>query len=327
TVPLNAYTHVAATFNPATQEMKIYLNGADSPTTLVSGSTTVSEILDSTAPVRIGAVAGGGIIPFAGAIDEISLYNTALTPAQVQSIYNTGRGGKCKPALTTNELSVAVTNTPAAQNQNFTFTATVTNHGSMTANNVTLTANLPANLNFVSADAGCTFNSSSRRVTCIIGTIAAGFSDNEAINPTEQSSEFSPAASISKQIVVQQTTQGISQTNFTATADEADPVIANNLFAASVNVLAPTSASVFIGGRVTTADGRGIKNALITLVQANGNTRTVSSGASGNYRFADVAVGQTVMLQVTAKRFRFLPNTRFVNVMEDIDNADFSAQP
>ena len=50
-VPTGTFTHVAATFDPATQAIKIYVNGVDTNATLIAGSTSVSAIFDSTAAV------------------------------------------------------------------------------------------------------------------------------------------------------------------------------------------------------------------------------------------------------------------------------------
>ncbi len=63
-VPTGTFTHVAATFDPATQAIKIYVNGVDTNAALLAGSTSVPAIFDSTAAVRIGDVidSGGGSV-------------------------------------------------------------------------------------------------------------------------------------------------------------------------------------------------------------------------------------------------------------------------
>src|SRR5262245_19997230 len=91
-VPTGTFTHVAATFDPATQAIKIYVNGADTNAALLAGSTSVSGIFQSTAAIRIGNVvnSGGGSVPFGGLIDEVDLFSRALSAAEVQAIYNAG---------------------------------------------------------------------------------------------------------------------------------------------------------------------------------------------------------------------------------------------
>jgi hypothetical protein len=91
-VPTGTFTHVAATFDPATQAIKIYVNGVDTNAALLAGSMSVSTIFDSTAAVRIGDVvnSGGGSVLFAGLIDEVDLFNRALSAVEVKAIYNAG---------------------------------------------------------------------------------------------------------------------------------------------------------------------------------------------------------------------------------------------
>ena len=90
-----------------------------------------------------------------------------------------------------------------------------------------------------------------------------------------------------------------------------------------VQVLSPTAATVSIGGRVLTPDGRGISNASITLMETDGRTRTAVSGSFGYYRFDDVQVGQTIVISIVSKRFIFTPSTQVLNVTEDNGEMNF----
>ena len=89
--------------------------------------------------------------------------------------------------------------------------------------------------------------------------------------------------------------------------------------------LAPTAASVSIKGRILTPDGRGLMNARIVLTDMQGNSRTVSSGAFGYFRFAEVEAGETYILAAISKRYKFAPQV--LSVSEDIDDISFIAQP
>jgi len=93
------FTHVAATFNPQTQAMKIYVNGVAVPDqdTVVSGG-TVTQIHDSSHPLYLGVVKGINQFEniFGGVIDEVHLYSRELSAAEVQSIYNAGSAGLCR---------------------------------------------------------------------------------------------------------------------------------------------------------------------------------------------------------------------------------------
>jgi len=57
--------------------------------------------------------------------------------------------------------------------QNFTYKLEVKNDGPRDATCVTISDTLPAGLNFVSASTGCSYNASTRTVTCIIGNLRA----------------------------------------------------------------------------------------------------------------------------------------------------------
>ncbi len=88
--------------------------------------------------------------------------------------------------------------------------------------------------------------------------------------------------------------------------------------------LAPTAATVSIGGRVMTADGRGIRNARIILTGV-GEPKTVLTGTFGYYRFDEIPAGATIILSVTSKRFAFDNPTRIVSVFEELADLDFTA--
>ena len=84
---------------------------------------------------------------------------------------------------------------------------------------------------------------------------------------------------------------------------------------------APTAASVTIAGRVLTSSGRGIAGARIYLTDQQGDTRTTLTNQFGYYRFADVATGETYVLNIFSKRYAFQP--QIVNVIEEMDNLNF----
>lgn len=91
--------------------------------------------------------------------------------------------------------------------------------------------------------------------------------------------------------------------------------------------LAP-AAPVDVGGRITAADGRGIRN--ITVVLSGGGLPqplSVQTGMFGTYNFVDVTSGQTYTITVKGSRFTFTPNTRNVTPFADVTNEDFVADP
>jgi hypothetical protein len=77
---LNSWAFLAATYDGAS--MKIYVNG-----TLVRSKAQSGSIVEVNAPLKIGGDWSGEM--FTGIIDEVRVYNTALTQAQVQGDMST----------------------------------------------------------------------------------------------------------------------------------------------------------------------------------------------------------------------------------------------
>ena len=126
-LPSNTWVHVAATYDGA--NFNLYTNG-----TLAATGTGLLGAANA-ADLQIGGVDGGA--DFQGALDEITLYNRALTAAEVQDIYSAGKLGKCgittPPAacpacganITVNGLPVGtITGMTNWQTNAFTFTGT-----------------------------------------------------------------------------------------------------------------------------------------------------------------------------------------------------------
>ena len=89
------WQHVAMTFDGPSQLLTIYLDGAPAG----SGTTGKTPVYDSSA-LLIGAESDPALTSFfAGSIDELTLYNRALTPTEVANIFNSGNAGKCFSVL------------------------------------------------------------------------------------------------------------------------------------------------------------------------------------------------------------------------------------
>ncbi len=87
-----------------------------------------------------------------------------------------------------------------------------------------------------------------------------------------------------------------------------------------------TAADASIEGRAVTADGRGIRNVRLTLVLADGTRMQAISSTFGYYRFEGIEAGQTVLLNINSKRFRFANNTIAITVGDDLADVDFIAE-
>jgi hypothetical protein len=90
-------------------------------------------------------------------------------------------------------------------------------------------------------------------------------------------------------------------------------------------VLAPTAAPVSIGGRISTAEGRGISRAQVLMTDANGEVHYTRTNPFGYFRFAEVVAGGTYVFTVNHKQYQFLPQV--VNVNENMENLNFTVLP
>ncbi|MBS1797258.1 MAG: Ig-like domain repeat protein [Acidobacteria bacterium] len=92
---------------------------------------------------------------------------------------------------------------------------------------------------------------------------------------------------------------------------------------ASHTVNSATAAQVSIGGRVTTADGRGIFRVRIALAGPNGQIRTATTNSFGYFRFDGVESGEIYTLSAAHREYVFAP--QLVNVGDEITDLIFAA--
>lgn len=90
-------------------------------------------------------------------------------------------------------------------------------------------------------------------------------------------------------------------------------------------MMAPTAAMVNVGGRIiNAASGRAFPRALILMINSEGVVRTTYSDKAGNYNFADIEVGQTLVLEVKAKCYNFTEPMKVVSLTEELTTLDFT---
>jgi hypothetical protein len=102
---LNGWVHVAVVYS--NKQPTLYVNGVDVATGLTSTRTFVYPSKNL----------GGNTLPpwqsygpYQGLLDEVSIYNRALSAAEVAAIYNAGSGGKCPVPITIISQPVSQTN-------------------------------------------------------------------------------------------------------------------------------------------------------------------------------------------------------------------------
>ncbi len=107
-----------------------------------------------------------------------------------------------------------------------------------------------------------------------------------------------------------------------------DPAIANAAGGNGSDIgafetLAPTAAAVSVAGRVLVSGGRGLTNAIVTLTDARGNRRTARTTAFGYFHFSEVEAGQTVIVAVASKRYKFAPQV--LSISDNLADLTFTA--
>ncbi len=151
-IPLNAWTHVAAVWNGST--FKLFVNGILDPASVSTSNALVSEEL------RLGNSRNYNQ-PYAGALDEVRIWNLARTDAQILANinnelnaqtglvaayhFNQGVAGASNPTVTT--LADASGNANTGALNSFTLNGTTSNWvaGRVTGSSTSITNNAPAN--------------------------------------------------------------------------------------------------------------------------------------------------------------------------------------
>jgi hypothetical protein len=93
--------------------------------------------------------------------------------------------------------------------------------------------------------------------------------------------------------------------------------------------MAPVSAAPFtLGGRVLTANGDGIGNAVVTVSGGNLPAPVIArTGSFGYYNFPGLSSGMTYSVTVSTKRHVFAQPARTITLLYDVNNFDFAAEP
>ena len=123
-VPLNQWTLVTAAAT-ANNPMQVYFNGVAQPTVNDGTSVWTGTVAYSSSEWFAIGQDSATNYPFNGLIDEVQVYNTALSAAQVQGIYNAAGTGMCTVAAPSS-VALSSSNSPVAVGTSVTITATIT---------------------------------------------------------------------------------------------------------------------------------------------------------------------------------------------------------
>lgn len=165
------FVHVAGTLDDATGTMRLYENGV-----IVAQQVTAIRPfrdLDPASNPSIGIGNHGGYptsphnFPFNGLIDELSVYNRALTPGEVFGIYKAGSSGKVVSPIAVSNPSIVNGSGPIT----FTITRTGRLSGSLTVNWITADDTATAGTNYVAASGSVTFADGQATQTVTVTTL------------------------------------------------------------------------------------------------------------------------------------------------------------
>lgn len=101
-----------------------------------------------------------------------------------------------------------------------------------------------------------------------------------------------------------------------AAADSLSP------FIAAIPV-SPTASNGSVTGRVSGVGGASIANAVVRLIRADGQSQSTRTGQFGNFRFDEVGLGQSAVIEVKAKSWTFQP--RIVFLQDDVTDVQIVA--
>jgi len=93
------------------------------------------------------------------------------------------------------------------------------------------------------------------------------------------------------------------------------------LGAVTIKQLVSSAASVSVGGRLTTPDGRAVSRARIRMTGADGVSRSALTNPFGYYRFESVPAGATYTFIIESKQYDFAPQAVFIG--EERNDLDF----
>lgn len=97
TIPPRVWSHVACTWDAATGQGRVHLNGQQAGGTLDLADN--NPLRPTSGDLFIGRAWFGSLSFFDGLIDEVEIFNRALSAAEIQAIFDAGRAGKRKPQV------------------------------------------------------------------------------------------------------------------------------------------------------------------------------------------------------------------------------------
>jgi trimeric autotransporter adhesin len=188
-IALNRWYHVALTYTASatgTTSIAVFLNGALAAHALATSNTAWNP------QVVFGSYMGAQQPSFAGSIDEISVFSSVLTAAQVKQIYSAYSAGMCKTTLQSIALNPATPNLAPGLTMPFTAAGT---YSDTTTHDLTSSAawstGSTAIASITSAGLLSAVTGGSTTVTAALGSVQG--STTLAVKPSLVSLQVTPA--------------------------------------------------------------------------------------------------------------------------------------
>lgn len=88
----------------------------------------------------------------------------------------------------------------------------------------------------------------------------------------------------------------------------------------------PTAAELWLGGRIMDANGMPIRGITVQMYRVStGETSTSNSSTFGYYVFRGLTAGETYVVNVASRQFRFDPPSQMVTIVDNISDLNFVA--
>ena len=163
----SSWHHVAGTFDGS--KIRLYLDGIEVGTP----ANDTFNFAGTNGTTYIGKQVGSSdsSIHFAGLIDDVRIYNRALSDAEIQTLFNPPQPPQQPPQIT---LTKTADKTEVTQGDTITYTILYKNEGASDAINVVITDPIPSGIVYVdkSATQGGAYNTNKNEIQWTIPTLA-----------------------------------------------------------------------------------------------------------------------------------------------------------
>jgi hypothetical protein len=91
--------------------------------------------------------------------------------------------------------------------------------------------------------------------------------------------------------------------------------------------LQPTAALATVEGKVVNSVGSGLSKITVTITDSAGNSQQYLTSSFGYFTFEGLRTGETYVVSVRSKMYRFEPATRVIMLEQDLRDLEFTASP